>query len=598
MKLIFRRLIVAIATLSLLAAASAARAQVLDQIPSNALLVLKVKNLSAASAKVAKFANDLGVAQMAPPLADPLGALQDHLKIKDGLDKNGDLALAYFDPATVTDVTEERSLLLVLPVTDYKAFLGNFPDAKTQGDVTQVTAANDPQPAYVANWGNYAVIAESKMLVSTKPTTALKPPAASQAELDAKDFVLYANVAALRDKLRPLGASAKDSITQLFEMQFKSRPGSEKYVPIVDAIIGQVFAAYDSFLRDADGATASLNLDPEGVSVAFQADFQPQSYLGKFFSQIKNTSDSLLTGLPQGKYLISGGLVLTPAATTQMLTDCLAPIEKAAEDGGPDLKPVSDAIESMKTAISSFEGENFGMLNPNLAQAGQQSLIQMMAVITGDAPTIKQATEKAQASQQALMQSLGLPGMDGVKMTATPNAKTVDGVTFDSMVTAPDPNATSPAAAQQAKMMQLMYGPQGMVVYSGVLDPKHMLVAGGVDDTQISSLIAAAKAQSAPLADNAGIKSVAANLPTSRFEALYIDLGDLVGAALGYAKQMGLPVQVQLPPDLPPVGVAVSTQQSALRVETYTPTSLIQALVAAGMQGYMQMQGGGGGGGL
>jgi hypothetical protein len=598
MKLIFRRLIAAIATLSLLAAASAAQAQVLDQIPSSAMVVLKVKNLSAVSAKVAKFANDLGVAQMAPPLADPLGALQEHLKIKDGLDKNGDLALAFFDPATVTDVTEDRSLLLVLPVTDYKAFLGNFPDAKTQGDVTQVAFADDPQPAYMANWGNYAVISASKMLVSTKPTSALKPPAASQAELDAKDFVVYANVVALRDKLRPLGASAKDSFTQLFEMQFKSRPGSEKYLPIVDAAIGQVFAAYDAFLRDADGATASLNLNPEGVSLAFQADFQPQSYLGKIIAQHKNTSDSLLTGLPQGKYLISGGIVLTPAVTAQLFTDCLGPIQKAADDGGADLKPVSDAIESMKTAFAAFEGENFGVLNPNLAQAGQQSLVQILAVITGDAATIKQATEKAQASQQALMQSLGLPGMDGVKMTATPNAKTIDGVTFDSMVTAPDPAATSPAAAQQARMMQLMYGPQGMVAYTGVLDPKHLLVAGGVDDAEISSLIAAAKAQSAPLADNAGIKSVAANLPDRRFEAVYIDLGDLVGAGLGYAKQMGLPVQIQLPPDLPPVGVAVSAQQSALRIESYTPTSLIQAMVAAGMQGYMQMQGGGGGGGL
>jgi len=539
---------------------------------------------------------------MAPQLADPLGALQDHLKIKDGLDKNGDLALVYFDPATVTDVTDvsndSRGLMLILPVSDYKAFIGNFPDAKTDGDVTQVTMANSPQPAFMANWGNYAVVAQSKMLVSTKPTSALKPPGASQAELDAKDFVLYANVAALRAKLRPMVASGKDSFTQLFEMQFKTRPEAEKYLPVIDAAIGQIFSAVDSFLRDADGATASLNLDPEGVSLAFQADFQPQSYLGKIVAQTKNTNDSLLTGLPQGKYLFDGGITLTPVVSAQLMTDIMGPIHKAATDGGADLKPLSDVFDSMKTAFAAFEGESFGMLSPNLAQAGQQSMVQVLAVITGDAPTIKDATEKAQASQQALMQSLGLPGMDGVKMTATPNAKTVDGVTFDSMVTAADPTATSPGAAQQAKMMQLMYGPQGMVAYTGVLDPKHLLIAGGVSDAEISSLIATAKAQTAPMADNAGIKGVAANLPTSRFAAFYISLGDLVGSALGYAKQMGLPIQVQLPPDLPPVGLTFSTQQSAMRYESYTPTSLIQALVAAGMQGYMQVQGGGGGGGL
>jgi hypothetical protein len=124
-----------------------------------------------------------------------------------------------------------------------------------------------------------------------------------------------------------------------------------------------------------------------------------------------------------------------------------------------------------------------------------------------------------------------------------------------------------------------------------------LLVASGVSDGIISAALAAAKAGTAPMADNAGVKSVAANLPKSRLAEVYVPVDEIVTTGLGYARQFGAPLNIQLPPDLPPIGAAASTEGTAFRVDGYVPSSLVQSLVAAGMQVMMQMQGGGGNGG-
>jgi hypothetical protein len=65
-----------------------------------------------------------------------------------------------------------------------------------------------------------------------------------------------------------------------------------------------------------------------------------------------------------------------------------------------------------------------------------------------------------------------------------------------------------------------------------------------------------------------------------------------------YAKQlMGGAPEFGLPDDLPPIGITMSVEGPAMRVDGYVPTQLVQAMISAGMQVMMQMQGGGQGGG-
>jgi hypothetical protein len=109
-----------------------AAAQVLDQVPSDALVVLKVKNLQATSTKVAKYCNDLGVAAMVPQLNDPLKALEDHLKVSQGINAGGDLFVAFMNP-TGGEGGPDKSIVILFPVSDYKAFWPIFPTPRPMG---------------------------------------------------------------------------------------------------------------------------------------------------------------------------------------------------------------------------------------------------------------------------------------------------------------------------------------------------------------------------------------------------------------------------------------------------------------------------------
>jgi hypothetical protein len=340
-----------------------------------------------------------------------------------------------------------------------------------------------------------------------------------------------------------------------------------------------------------------ITLVPEGINTTTMAEFSPNGYVAKTITSVKNTDAPLLGGLPTGKYLVYAGSVSDPQVASKLVSDFIDPVAKELLAVGPEMKPVQDYINELKRYVGAQKSQTFGVIAPTGA-VGAEPLLQFVSVQGGDAKTMSDAYSKMIQAQQDVMKALNIPGTESVKPVRTASAKTLDGVSFDQIVTKVDPNAQDPNAAQQAQIMQMIYGPQGAVVNYGVMGDK-LLVASGVNDQVLSAAIAAAKANQAPLADNDKVKAVAAQLPKQRVMAVYIPVDEIVTTALSYAKQFGFAMNVQLPPDLPPVGMTTGTDGSAIRIDSHIPTTLVQSLVAAGMQAAMQMQGGGPrGGGL
>ena len=75
-----------------------AHAQVLDQVPSDALAVFKIKSLDKTNAKVAKLAKAFGLDELSPEMKDPLGSMLEKAQITKGIDKTGDAATAIYAP--------------------------------------------------------------------------------------------------------------------------------------------------------------------------------------------------------------------------------------------------------------------------------------------------------------------------------------------------------------------------------------------------------------------------------------------------------------------------------------------------------------------
>src|SRR3954470_24521797 len=130
-----RKLGVAAAVTLAMFIATAARAQVLTMVPADAMVVIKIKNMQDVSNKVAVLSQQWGLANIRPELNDPLGTLLTAANLGPGLDKAGEAAVAMLDFGKGGG--GEPNMVILLPVTDFKAFAASLPNAKPEGEMMQ-----------------------------------------------------------------------------------------------------------------------------------------------------------------------------------------------------------------------------------------------------------------------------------------------------------------------------------------------------------------------------------------------------------------------------------------------------------------------------
>ena len=576
------------AVLAVVLIATGARASVFEQAPADALVVIRVNNLEQVSGRLGKLARDLGIAAMVPPAQDPLGAAQDALGIANGLNKTGDAAFVVIDPDQVDD---GEPVYLVLPVSDYQAFLGNFADATTEGEVSVIRFGPGGEPSYMANWGEYAVISPNRSLVGAKPAEPFKVSPAAEREATSKDMVMIANIAAVRAKLLPLLEDGRaDFIDEVLE-ELPDDEKAQKFKPTLTVALNQLINVGEAFLRDGTNSTVGLSFAGDGIGITVLSEFAPESYLGTTVGLLENTQDSLLSGLPAGRYLVYGGTAGETAAMNKVIDDITAPIlEEVRKVEGDDAASIVSFVDALKQFSSESKGGRFGMLVPEV-NIGETPLVQGVYLVEGDGAKLDATYESLVESQMAMLSAFGLQPAE-MGTTVTPAAKTIGDVEFTLYRTALPENANDPDVAQARQMFQIFYGSDSADVYTGVAGGKFISTVGLSDDL-MTLAVEAAKSGAAPLAENANVKAVAAQLPTERVMAVYVQVDEILATGLSAANQFGLQANVQLPPDLPPVGITAAKDGSALRIDVNVPSTLVQSLVAAGMQLFMQMQGGG-----
>ena len=478
--------------------------------PSDALVVVKVSNLKAVSDKVAKFAGALGLAAVQPEFADPLASMQENLQIKEGVDTAGEMAFVMTKPAT-EDVDEDELLMILVPVSDYKAFLGNFADAKTNGDVTTFTPGGE-QEKHVANWGKYAAIVQNKALLSKKPG-GLKLAGLAAKEAREKDAFIFANIPALSVMAMPhLKEARKEGIAEM-ERELGNDAQAKQFVPVARAVVNQMLNIAEGFMRDASAAGMSLHLNDQGLQTTLMAEFKPDTYGAKVASQFKNSGEPLMAGLPEGReYFAAGGMINAPEVTGKVLADLLDPISKelAATPSGKSFVPAMDSIKKSAAATKSLA---FGYPAPT-GEVGQDSVVQSIMVIRGDAKTIAASQKSILQAATDLMKMMPQEAGGQMKFEVTPGGKTVGDLKLDTYKTemAMDPN--NPQAAQAQAIMSMIYGENGMTgVFGPVNNDAFVLVQGGTDET-IQKAVSAARNPKDTMTGTAGIKTVSGQLPT------------------------------------------------------------------------------------
>jgi hypothetical protein len=568
----------------------AARADVLDQVPSDALVVLKVKNLDDASRKIAKWAKDLGLDQQEPGWADPLGALADKTHLGKGVNRGGDLAVAMLDPQKFGG-DSDKAIIALVPVANYQQFLSNFKKTADAGDgITKATPQEGTDDAYVANWGQYAAISPEKATLAKKPD-GIKLTGFAAKENDAKDAIVYVNIAAVRALVLPEMKKGREWLLDQAKQALEGQQNGKKYIPLLNAAINQLVNIGEGFFNEARSATAGLAVTENGITLTFGADFEPTSYAGKLALESKGTTSSLLNGLPGGagrKYFLFGGFQSDPKTTQRVISDLLDPIIKEL-DAVEDTKKFAATLNTARKAYGSLSGSTIGMVAPT-GQLGQESVIQEVSVIRGDAKVLQESQRQILASMNDLTSIL--PQQPGMKTSfeLKPGAKTVSGVTLDSYETKIQLSQDDPNQAQLDQLLKFIYGPNGLTGVMGAVNDKTLIAVQGGSDQLIADMIAAAKTDADALGADPAVRAVANELPKEKLMVLYVDIGTIVNTTVRYAKSFGAPVNVKIPADLPPIGISASAEGTAFRADVHIPNRLVQGLVSAYMEAQRQMR--------
>lgn len=570
-------------------------AQALNAIPADTLFFIRVNNIQQTSQKFANYTTELGIAQFQPKLQDPLGAFKQDMGVHKGLREDGDAIVAFLDPE-VTGLGLDDSTIVLLPVTDYEAFIGNFENAKTEDGITEFQSPNSHLPTYAARWGDYAALSPSREMVIRQPETHLAIEGLAARQLQDQDAVFYANFEKIAAVALPKLRENRANILADVQRELQTTPEQQRLAPVVAAAVERGLDIAERFLEDARSATFGVTIGERGLNTTLTAEFKPDTYGARTIAQLKGSKDSLVSGLPQNEYLMYGGSAMDPKVATQLFEDLLNPVIQAlGQVEGADAATANRFIEAMKTYYGTSTSQSWGMLAPNAA-LGEESLVQTVVVVRGDASKLLAAQKDMFQLQTELMQAFSGTTGQQVTINYTEKAKTVGDVELDRFTSEVNIDPNSPEAAQAAQAMQMIYGPGGLGGFTGIVDGK-LLTATGVPEERLQEVIDAASSDENFIAGKAPVEAVAAELPAEQVIVVYIPIDQWVRTAAVYAAQFGMPLQVQLPPDLSPVGVSVATEGEALRIDSHIPTDLVQSLVAAGMQMMMGQIGPGGPGG-
>jgi hypothetical protein len=166
--------------------------------------------------------------------------------------------------------------------------------------------------------------------------------------------------------------------------------------------------------------------------------------------------------------------------------------------------------------------------------------------------------------------------VDGTKFTTKykKGVKELNGVKVDSWEIAMemDPNQ------EGAQMIQMM---QGMIMGAGPMKGFYGAVGDGVVYTMAANEPLMAMAinnakDGKGLGNNELVQQVRAELPENCAMEAYIGVKSVGDMALGFISMMAGPVEIEIPENLPPVGIGASMGESAMHMRVFIPSDVLK----------------------
>ncbi|MBI2479770.1 MAG: hypothetical protein HYV60_14390 [Planctomycetia bacterium] len=536
--------------------------EVVQQIPSNALAYVVVKNLQNISGEVDQTAQ-----RMQLPAPNLLALAKTRLGSAQGVVETGDLALVLLSQ----EVGNPFPVIFVR-TNDYDALLTALNPQDHDAAIRQVTVAG--RSAIVAKKGNYAVFAlpayRAGLQRVVESTESVKFDEQTQAYLQQAD----AYAVATETGVKTLAQLAIVGLQQVKQQFAQAGPQGETVV----AAFGMYEELFKWAAEEVEQVVVTLQINDGGaVSLAKRVDFRNPVELTVTGSATSATKR--LARLPKRSYVIAMAGEFGDSKAMEKWMKMSINMMRAM----PGSQQLTDEQTEQLLAASrkSMEGMRGMSFTFGVPEVGGSIYSHMGAVMeVQDANTfISTYSQAMQQMRQIFAANERMPyqilSVERTQVAGVPGMKVVMQIS----------SAAFGAGGEQFKaMFDKMYGKDGKIeVYVAPVDDKHVALVY-VAESNLQEILQAAKSPGEGLASDEGIQATAKLLSEQAQFVGYVgpegmlEFVQWMMQAVAPAEQQAQLPQLPPFPSSPPLGFSFQYDGEALEAEIVAPAEFLSAL--------------------
>ena len=473
----------------------------LNMLPNNCMFCLRINNFNESLGKLDQY---LAGASPIPVSLAMLANMQLGAVIGDpmmsGIDMGGDFAVFAIPP----QADEMEPIVgMLIPVTDYKAFVTNNPNCtEGEGGIATLSAPNSPVGGFMmteAGNGKYAIVV-SEMVKDKLPvlkeaiTTSSKPLAQRVSSAQTKDAVtapawVYVDLAGLYGKYNSMIDVAMQSLQE--EVDTEDAPAQ---IAQMKEMMNLYFKVLPEIVKElggsADSMTVALTPEPTVLSldVAFKAK-DGSKLAGIFVQNPKAGSDYKMTGYLDNSNAVNGLSRMHMGNYKEMCDLFFEPFEKIAEDS-----TFKDAMQKFRASLDKFNSAIGDEVAFSFSYGGGMPPFKFVeAIDIKDPVLLKEYNQESMGFVNELYKMIGVPAEITYQQdVSTYKNAAIDTMSF-SMNMPNDPNMEM-GAAEQAILDNMKY-------YCARTPDKYLMVMGADGEAALKALIDQSATASAPSGD-------------------------------------------------------------------------------------------------
>ncbi len=512
-----RKLVFAALCLSLLlpnaVRADEAVKDALSLVPADAIGFVCVPNIQQLDASFQNTLEKLGLSAFVPPPTNSLaGAMRMFLRMSAGLDDSGALLLVLM-PAETPDEFDQKLALLV-PATDPKLLLEAMGAEAGEGGTWSLELFEEPIVAAACQ----------KHVALAKNAETVKAVAASTDNITKK---LKPDDLALFEGLKAAAWFDADRVFKLFKQQIDGFTGFVITMQQMGGGFGAKQAestkhALDLYTEGLRSCMLGLSLDENGLGLRLGVTCKPGTDLHKMM-KVTNTEDSLLKGLPKGKYMLALGQLIDPETMDEAFKGFDPYFEAPAEAEGVD----QEQLTKLKGLIKEWAKLHTGFrASIEALPPGPQGLVgaTLICDTTDSNRWIEVFTQLVAAGKKVVTDEKITQMLDA--LIHEPDAESSGQVKIHHLKF--DLTKLEEADEEELEDVFTVIGKEGLLLRLAAVDAKKIAIAFGGGAKRMTQVIEQARKSEALLDEDPGIKRIAALLPKSRNSVVYLALDNVV----------------------------------------------------------------------